>query len=82
MRVDLGDSIHQMKLLGDEEFFCQTEKEIRIYNLNQVVLRRVQTSKCQNALPLSNSLDIILLFTVAHNPLHKREYRYKIWHEM
>ncbi|XP_078326818.1 uncharacterized protein LOC111123425 isoform X3 [Crassostrea virginica] len=35
MRVDLGDSIHQMKLLGDEEFFCQTEKEIRIYNLNQ-----------------------------------------------
>ncbi|XP_062602981.1 uncharacterized protein LOC134264735 isoform X3 [Saccostrea cucullata] len=35
MRVDLGDGIHQMKLLGDEEFFCQTEKEIRIYNLNQ-----------------------------------------------
>ncbi|XP_061169585.1 uncharacterized protein LOC133178950 isoform X2 [Saccostrea echinata] len=35
MRVDLGDGIRQMKLLGDEEFFCQTEKEIRIYNLNQ-----------------------------------------------
>lgn len=36
MRVELGVGIQQMKLLGDEEFFCQTEKEIRIYNLNQV----------------------------------------------
>ncbi|XP_065932016.1 uncharacterized protein [Magallana gigas] len=35
MRVELGVGIQQMKLLGDEEFFCQTEKEIRIYNLNQ-----------------------------------------------
>ena len=82
MRVDLGDSIHQMKLLGDEEFFCQTEKEIRIYNLNQVVLRRVQTSKCPNALPLSNSFDSILLVIVAHNPLRRHEFWYEIWNRM
>lgn len=36
MQVDLGDGVCQMKLLGDEDFFCQTEKEIRVYNLNQV----------------------------------------------
>ncbi|XP_063412216.1 uncharacterized protein LOC134695011 isoform X2 [Mytilus trossulus] len=35
MRLDLGDKIYSMKLIGDEEFYCQTENQIKIYSLNQ-----------------------------------------------
>ncbi|KAL5005609.1 hypothetical protein ScPMuIL_016767 [Solemya velum] len=35
LRVDLGEPVFKMKLLSNMEFFCQTEKEIKIYDLNQ-----------------------------------------------
>ena len=36
MRLDLTEKIYSMKLIVDEEFYCQTENQIRIYSLNQV----------------------------------------------
>ena len=36
MRFDLAEKIYSLKLLGTDRFFCQTEKEIKLFNLNQV----------------------------------------------
>ncbi|XP_060065610.1 uncharacterized protein LOC132545945 [Ylistrum balloti] len=35
MGFDLSEKIFNLKLLSDEQFFCQTEKEIKVFGLNQ-----------------------------------------------
>ncbi|XP_033728434.1 uncharacterized protein LOC117317673 isoform X2 [Pecten maximus] len=35
MRFDVAEKIYSLKLLSDEQFFCQTEKEIKVFGLNQ-----------------------------------------------
>ena len=56
MRLDLGEKIYSMKLIVGEEFYCQTENQIRIYSLNQVS----NENKEQIKLPSPYSLRILM----------------------